>query len=110
MTDIATEEKVPYKASEMNESLDKEIERLRDQALRGWEKESRNLAWFGLRDGTSVLEVGSGPGFITAQLLALYPNTHITCVEIDPDLTAPAEQYLRSKGLQGRYTIIQGDH
>jgi ubiquinone/menaquinone biosynthesis C-methylase UbiE len=93
----------------MNDNLEKEIERLRGQALWGWEKESRNLRWFGLRDGMSLLEVGSGPGFITAQLLALCPNSHVTCVEIDPDLILPAEQYLRSKGLEGRYTIVQGD-
>src|SRR5947209_7948248 len=29
--------------------------------------------------------------------------------EIEPDLALPAERYLRSRGLQGRYTIIQGD-
>ena len=49
---------------------------------------------------TLLLLAVIGPGFITAQLLALYPKIHITCVEIDPDLTAPAEQYLRSSGLQ----------
>jgi ubiquinone/menaquinone biosynthesis C-methylase UbiE len=98
-----------YKATDMNESLDKEIERLRGQALWAWDKESRNLSWFGLRDGMSILELGSGPGFITQQLLAVYPNSPITCVEIDPDLTSRADQYLQSQGLQGRYTIIQGD-
>ena len=30
-------------------------------------------------------------------------------MEIDPDLIVPAEQYLQSKGLEGRYNIIQGD-
>lgn len=108
---VATETGVKgsYKASEMNEDIDKEVERLRGQALWGWDKESRNLMWFGLRDGMSILEVGSGPGFITEQLLVLCPNSHITCVEIDPDLAPRAEQYLQSKGLAGRYTIIQGD-
>src|SRR5438045_9724778 len=104
-----TQDKVSYKASEMNEDVEKEVERLRGQALWGWDKESRNLSWFGLTDGMSILEVGSGPGFITEQLLALYPNSHITCVEIDPDLILPAEKYLQSKALGGSYTIIQGD-
>src|SRR5215218_8964985 len=103
MADIDTEARVSYKASDMNDNLDKEIERLRVQALCGWDKESRNLAWFGLRDGMSILEVGSGPGFVTEQFLALCPNSHVTCVEIDPDLIVPAEQYLRSRGLEGRY-------
>jgi ubiquinone/menaquinone biosynthesis C-methylase UbiE len=109
MTAIRTEAKVPYKASEMNESIEREIERLRGQVMWAWDKEARNLSWFGLRDGMSILEVGSGPGFVTEQLLTLYPTSHITCVEIDPDLALPAERYLQSKGLLGRYTITQGD-
>ncbi|MGA7732194.1 MAG: methyltransferase domain-containing protein [Chloroflexia bacterium] len=104
-----TNVKVSYKAGEMNENIEKEIERLRGQVLWAWDKESRNLAWFGLRDGMSILEVGSGPGFVTEQLLTLFPNSHITCVEIDPDLILPAEQYLQSRCMEGRYTIIQGD-
>src|SRR5438477_10932793 len=93
----------------MNEDIEKEIERLRGQTLWAWDKTSRNLGWFGLRDGMSILEVGSGPGFVTELLLALCPHSHITCVEIDPDLIIPAEQYLQSRGLQGRYSIVQGD-
>jgi ubiquinone/menaquinone biosynthesis C-methylase UbiE len=104
-----SEDKVSYKASEMHDDIEKEIERLRGQALWGWDKVSRNLDRFGLRDGMSILEVGSGPGFITELLLAQYPGSHVTCVEIDPDLIAPAEQYLQSRGLTGRYTIMQGD-
>src|SRR5215211_4278730 len=88
LTMIDAEVKVSYKASEMNESLEKEIERLRGQVMWAWDKEARNLGWFGLRDGMSILEVGSGPGFVTEQLLILYPNSHVTCVEIDPDLIA----------------------
>jgi ubiquinone/menaquinone biosynthesis C-methylase UbiE len=109
MENSNTGTQVSYKASEMNENLDKEIERLRSQALRGWDKASRNLGWFGLRDGMSILEVGSGPGFVTELLLAQCPNSHVTCVEIDPDLILPAEQYLQTRGLEGRYTIVQGD-
>src|SRR5438874_9036969 len=104
-----TQDKVSYKASEMNENIEKEVERLRGQALWGWDKESRNLTWFGLQDGMSILEVGSGPGFVTEQLLALYPNSHVTCVEIDPDLASRADEYLQSHGLQGRYAIVQSD-
>lgn len=103
------EELMPYKASEMNESLEKEIERLRGQAEWAWAKEARNLGWFGLRDGMSILELGSGPGFITEKLLALCPNSHITCVEIDHQLIEHAERHLRGVGLGGRYTIVQGD-
>lgn len=109
MANVGTETAATYKASEMNDNIGKEIERLRSQALWGWDKESRNLSWFGLVDGMSILELGSGPGFVTEQLIALCPNSHITCVEIDRDLILPAEQYLQSKGLGDHYTIVQGD-
>jgi ubiquinone/menaquinone biosynthesis C-methylase UbiE len=96
-----------YVASEMPIGLEKEIERLRDQALMGWEKEARDLTWFGLRDGMAVLELGSGPGFVTEQLLELAPNGSVTGLEIDPVLIERAEKYLHGKG-EGRWRIVKG--
>jgi len=84
-----------------------EIERLAAQAHSGWDKESRTLSWFGLKDGMSVLELGSGPGFITEQLLALVPTSPITCLEVDPALLAQAEQYLHDKASH-RVRFAQG--
>ena len=83
-----------YKAREMNSDRDKEIARLGNQVQWTWEKEARNLGWFGLRDGMAILEVGSGPGFVTEQLLLLCPTSHVTCVELDPeegDIQLPGE-------------------
>jgi ubiquinone/menaquinone biosynthesis C-methylase UbiE len=84
-----------------------EIERLAAQAHSGWDKESRTLSWFGLKDGMSVLELGSGPGFLTEQLLALVPNSSITCVEIDRTLLDQAEQRLHHKASQ-RLRFVEG--
>lgn len=72
-----------------------EIRRLAAQAHSGWDKEARILSWLGLKDGMHVLEPGSGPGFITEQLLALVPSSPITCVEVDRALLDQAEQHLR---------------
>jgi SAM-dependent methyltransferase len=84
-----------------------EIERLAAQAHDGWDKESRMLSWFGLKDGMSMLELGSGPGFITEQLLALVPTSPITCVEIDRTLLDQAEQHLHHKGKE-RVRFVEG--
>ncbi len=84
-----------------------EIERLAAQAYSGWDKESRTLSWFGLKDGMSVLELGSGPGFITEQLLTLVPTSPITCVEIDRTLLDRAEQHLHHKAKQ-RVHLVEG--
>ncbi|MEG4406331.1 class I SAM-dependent methyltransferase [Microcoleus sp. MON2_D5] len=87
-----------YQASTYNLELDAEIQRLKGQVLLSWEKEARNLTWFGLADGMNVLEAGSGPGFFTEKLLELLPNSSVTAVEIDPVLHEKAVAYLQDKG------------
>lgn len=86
---------------------DAEIQRLAAQARSGWGKEARMLVWLGLRDGMSVLEPGSGPGFVTAQLLDLLPTSTITCLEVDPVLLAQAQTELQDKA-GGRVRFVEG--
>ena len=62
-----------YTVTDPSRELDRELQRLGAQALFLWEKERRALAGYGLRDGMSLLELGSGPGFVTEQLLAWLP-------------------------------------
>src|SRR5215203_2406576 len=73
-----------YRIAEMPGGVDIEVERLRQQALLAWSEEARQLKWFGLRDGMSILDVGSGPGFVSAQLLDMLPNSTVTGIELDP--------------------------
>ncbi|HMO60285.1 MAG TPA: methyltransferase domain-containing protein [Roseiflexaceae bacterium] len=88
-------------------NINAEIERLAAQARLGWVKESRTLTWFGLRDGMSVLELGSGPGYITEQLLDMLPSSAITCLEIDRTLLTQAEHYLHNTA-DRRVRFIEG--
>jgi SAM-dependent methyltransferase len=97
-----------YDASTMAGGLDVELERLREQALLPWPKESRILKWLGLRDGMSMLELGGGPGFVTAQLLEMLPNSRITVVERDPVLIERASKYLERKGSES-VRIMEGN-
>ncbi|MFP5261774.1 MAG: class I SAM-dependent methyltransferase [Blastocatellia bacterium] len=85
-----------------------EIKRLYYQANVGWEKEARNMIGFGLRDGMSILEIGSGPGFITKNLSELVPNGSITCVDMDTFLMQHAEKYLKENA-RCEYRIIEGN-
>lgn len=80
-------------------SVDAEIDRLASQAQKGWPKESRTLSWLGLEDGMSVVELGSGPGFITEQLRVMLPESKLTCIENDPELIKQAKIYLKSKSI-----------
>ncbi len=100
-------EKGSYELPKNQSKAQTEIERLATQAQSGWDKEARMLSWFGLEDGMSVLELGSGPGFITHQLIDLVPNSLITCVELDPTLINQAKTYLEGKASQP-LTFIEG--
>jgi ubiquinone/menaquinone biosynthesis C-methylase UbiE len=72
-----------------------------------WEKEARTLRWFGLQDGMSVLELGSGPGFVTGQLLDLLPNSPVTALEIAPLMIEKARQYLGERA-GDRLSFVEG--
>ncbi|MEZ4859792.1 MAG: methyltransferase domain-containing protein [Caldilineaceae bacterium] len=96
-----------YDLQSSHRSVEAEIRRLGAQARSGWVKEARTLAWFGLRDGMSVLELGSGPGFITGQLLELLPSSPITCVEVDRTLLEQAEHHLQDKD-RARVQLVEG--
>ena len=66
--------------------LHADISRLRAQATLSWSREIEVLSRLGLRDGMSILEVGSGPGFITELLLRTLPHCSVTAVELDPEM------------------------
>ncbi len=94
------EETGSYDNSALPGGVDKELVRLRAQALQWWAQEERLLLELGLRDGMAVLEPGAGPGFITEQFLQLLPTSEITIVERDPVMIAQAQRYLADKGIE----------
>jgi ubiquinone/menaquinone biosynthesis C-methylase UbiE len=95
-----------YNASTYHEDLESEIQRLHAQVLLSWEEEASTLARFGIHDGMSVLELGSGPGFFTEKLLTLLPNSSVTAVEIDSVLIERAKQHLQEKASE-RICILE---
>src|SRR5215203_4407165 len=97
-----------YVASEMPRGLDIELERLRAQALLSWPKEEKHLRLWGLRPDMAVLELGSGPGFITEQLMQLVPDGSVLSVEIDPVLIEKATNYLKT-GTGTNWEIREGN-
>ena len=88
-----------YNVSSYNRDLNQELKRLRIQAHLTWKRESRVLSWFGLQDGMSLAEFGSGPGFTSELLLSLLPNGFVTAVELDPVMIQHAKQYQKQQGI-----------
>jgi ubiquinone/menaquinone biosynthesis C-methylase UbiE len=67
------------------------------QVERSWKKESRNLRWFGLRDGMAVLDLGCGPGHFTERLAQDLPNATITALDGEPRWLDLARQRLADR-------------
>ncbi|MGI5531254.1 methyltransferase domain-containing protein [Streptomyces syringium] len=84
-----------------------ELRRLREQALMFWPKELRTFQQLGLRPDWDVLDAGSGPGFITGQLLDAVPEGTVTALELDEGLLAQARSHLGPHE-GGRLRLLQG--
>ncbi|MET9960302.1 methyltransferase domain-containing protein [Streptomyces sp. NPDC006326] len=82
-----------YKPGE-HHAPENEIHRLRQQVAASWGKEARILREFGLTADSDVLEIGSGPGYITERLLEEVPDGSVTCLELNEDLIEHARGHL----------------
>src|SRR5579859_6011563 len=86
--------------------LHADVERLHAQVGLSWPKEVKVLVQAGLRDGMSILEVGSGPGFITESLLTGLPHCTVTAVELAPRMCDVARAQLANQP-PDRFEIVQ---
>lgn len=74
-----------------------EINRLKAQVDLFWNKELKHYIKFGLSNGMSIVELGSGPGFVTEKILEKFLDVKITAVEIDPFFVDYSKKYLSQK-------------
>ena len=96
-----------YQIGTIASNVEKEIQRLKAQVDLFWESESKRYIEFGLQDGLSIVELGSGPGFLTEKLVATFPQLKVTAVEIDPFLVAYAKNHLPQEHVH-RCKVLQG--
>lgn len=97
----------PYDVNDAEFIRDRELARLRAQCALFWEKEHDALKAAGMRDGGQLLEVGSGPGYVTQRLTRAFPASRITCVELDPSLIAEAKSLFDDRSAPGP-SLISG--
>ena len=95
-----------YVISNIAYNVDKEIDRLKGQVDLFWDKEFLRYKQFGLKNKMSLVEFGSGPGFLTEKLLDSFTQLNITCVEIDELLVKFAKNHLRKQ--KKKCKIIEG--
>jgi protein-L-isoaspartate(D-aspartate) O-methyltransferase len=77
-----------------------------DQVMMAPKVEGRLLQALAIRPGDSVLEVGTGSGFLTACLARL--GNHVTSIEIFPEFSEKAAAVLAEHGIRN-VTLQQGD-
>ncbi len=75
-------------------SLAQEAQRLQAQMALTWAAEAERLCSWGISESRALLELGSGPGCVTRELLAIAPQAHITALEIYPRMCAMAHDLL----------------
>ncbi|MFD8377636.1 methyltransferase domain-containing protein [Streptomyces sp. NPDC059679] len=68
---------------------------------------ARMLEALAVRDGDSVLEIGTGTGYNAALLAHRLGEDRITTVDIDPDITDTARDHLAAAGYQP--AVVTGD-
>lgn len=66
--------------------FDREMKRLKKQADQGIDREIEMLRYLGVKDDSTILEVGSGPGFYTENLLENFNKAHLFCLDNDEKL------------------------
>jgi ubiquinone/menaquinone biosynthesis C-methylase UbiE len=95
-----------YQIKTIASHVETEIKRLKAQVDLFWDKELKHYIEYGLRDGIRIVELGSGPGFITEKVLDKLPEAYITAVEIDPFLVEYAQNYLSKKN-RNQYEVLE---
>lgn len=86
--------------TDMNIPLDE------DQVMMSPKVEARILQALNLQDNETVLEIGTGSGFVTALLAKL--AKHVVSVDINPEMTRQAGEKLAAHGI-GNVTLETGD-
>jgi ubiquinone/menaquinone biosynthesis C-methylase UbiE len=96
-----------YNVEKFSTTSEGEIRRLDAQLDLFWKKEFALYTRSGLKDGMDILDAGSGPGNLSEKLLAIFPSSSVTSVEIAPSLVEFAQKRLFEYRNNGRSTVIQ---
>jgi ubiquinone/menaquinone biosynthesis C-methylase UbiE len=83
-----------------------EVRRLEAQVAASWSQELRVLRAIGLTDGMRVLDLGCGPGYVSAALARAFPASHVTGIDHDATLLAMATELVN--GTYPNVTFVEG--
>jgi SAM-dependent methyltransferase len=87
------------------------VQRHRKHAASQYGAFMKDLGWLAsnqLPPGSRFLEVGPGPGFLTASIAEKYPHMEINALEPSGDMIAVAEKVVGKSHAPGRIRFIKG--
>ncbi len=79
-------------------STEQELKRLEIQTQLSWAKEADLLQLYGMNNDAHLLEVGSGPGYVTNKIQQKWPLAKLTALEIDSEMINHAKQNCSNPG------------
>lgn len=97
-----------YRISSIANNVEREIDRLKAQVDLFWNNEWEKYQAHGLADADTIIELGSGPGFLLEKLLTHIPQASVTGLEIDPLLVNYAMDYLKNEN-PDRWCVYEGN-
>lgn len=77
------------------------VEHLRSQVALSWPREREVLERVGLRNGLSILDAGSGPGYVAEDLVGRFPAATVTALDLDPHMLRLVPEHPRITRSQG---------
>lgn len=88
-----------YKLKSFTDNIESEVDRLKYQVDLFYQRELELYKKIGLKDGMNLVECGSGPGFLIANIVRDLPGCAATALEIDPYLV---EQLTKNSAINDR--------
>lgn len=102
-------QRVPHGESEVLSGKRTAEEYLRmQQAMGRFYLKGFMAALAGLKKSGNFLEIGSGPGYQTAQVAKQYPGSGIRALEPSRDMIAIAQAYMKQQGVDDRVAFTRG--
>lgn len=80
-------------------SPQKELERLSVQSTLSWSKEAELMTIYGVNSDSYLVEIGSGPGYVSKEILNSWPSLRLTAIEIDPEMITLSKRHLTDNRL-----------
>ena len=98
-----------YPISKLNINVMNEDKCLYDQVKISYQKEIRNMKYFGVMNGMTILDIGCGSGWFSRILCESFPDSIIYAVDGNKDLLSLCKKHHQTYINKGQLKVIYGE-